>query len=133
MANLIDKLAWVYIKDRKVLGARSTGKDNYYIPGGKREPGETDQQALSREIREELSISLVPESISYFGRFVAQADGKPIGTQVKLSCYRSQYTGRLTADNEIEELAWLSSQDKGRCSTATCLLLDSLKLQELID
>ena len=30
----IDKIAWLYIKDRKVLSTRSKGKDVYYFPGG---------------------------------------------------------------------------------------------------
>jgi 8-oxo-dGTP diphosphatase len=46
----IDKLAWLRIKDKQVLGARSKGKDAYYIPGGKREPGESDEEALIREV-----------------------------------------------------------------------------------
>ena len=37
----IDKLGWIYIKNKKLLGVRSKGKDVYYIPGGKRERGET--------------------------------------------------------------------------------------------
>jgi 8-oxo-dGTP diphosphatase len=60
---MIDKLAWCCIKDKRLLGARSKGKNIYYIPGGKREEGESDHEALIREIKEELSVDLKPETI----------------------------------------------------------------------
>lgn len=52
---MIDKIALIYIKDRKVLSSRSKGKDTYYLPGGKREGDETDQETLIREIIEMTS------------------------------------------------------------------------------
>ena len=54
--KIIDKLAWIELKDKSILSTKSYGKDKYYIPGGKREIGETDEQALIREINEELSV-----------------------------------------------------------------------------
>lgn len=57
--TLIDKLALLYIEDGKLLCSMSHGKDTCYIPGGKREAGESDEQALRREIMEELSVELV--------------------------------------------------------------------------
>ena len=41
-AEMIDKIALLYIKGGKVLSSLSKGKDKYYFPGGKREAGETD-------------------------------------------------------------------------------------------
>ncbi|HCI80446.1 MAG TPA: DNA mismatch repair protein MutT, partial [Ktedonobacter sp.] len=76
---MIDKLAWIHIVDRRILSTRSKGKDTYYIPGGKREQGETDEATLIREIREELSIDLLPGSITFFGTFQAQAHGQAEG------------------------------------------------------
>ncbi len=35
----IDKLAFIFINNRKVLSTLSKGKDTFYIPGGKREEG----------------------------------------------------------------------------------------------
>ena len=32
----IDKIAFIYVKDGKILSTLSKGKDTYYIPGGKR-------------------------------------------------------------------------------------------------
>ena len=52
--TLIDKIAWIELADGKILSTRSRGKDVYYLPGGKREPGESDIDALVRELREEL-------------------------------------------------------------------------------
>ena len=47
----IDKVAFLFLKDGKILSTRSRGKDKYYIPGGKREGNETDAETLIREVR----------------------------------------------------------------------------------
>ena len=47
--GLVDALAWVCVRDGRVLKVRSRGKDVFYLPGGKREPGESDAAALVRE------------------------------------------------------------------------------------
>ncbi|MDQ5950102.1 MAG: 8-oxo-dGTP diphosphatase, partial [Patescibacteria group bacterium] len=58
----IDKLALIEIQDRKILMVRSKGKDTWYIPGGKRDEGESDEEALIREIKEELGADLLPDT-----------------------------------------------------------------------
>ena len=133
MTTEIDKLAWLHVVDRQVLFARSKGRVACYIPGGKREPGESDEAALVREIREELSVDLLPETIRLAGKFRAQADGKPDGAMVKMSCYQADYRGRITAAAEIEEVLWLRHGDKDRCSPVGRLILDWLKQQGMID
>lgn len=107
--DLIDKLAWIYIKDRKILSTRSKGKNAYYIPGGKREKGESDKEALTREVKEELDVDLLPKTIAYLDTFKAQAHGKPEGVFVQMTCYTGDYTGNLTPSSEIEEMIFLSS------------------------
>lgn len=129
----IDKLAWVYIKDRKVLFVRSKGKDAFYNPGGKREVGETDEQALIREIKEELNVDLIPGSIKYQETFKAQAHGKPEGVLVEIKYYGANFTGELQPSAEIEEIDWLTSQDMNKTSATGQLSLASLKRQNLID
>lgn len=128
----IDKLAWLYIENKQVLLARSKGKEVYYIPGGKREPGETDQEALCREINEELSVSLVLSTIKPYGAFTAQAEGKPLGQQVRVTCYFAQFSGKLQASAEIEEIAWLKYEDYSKCSRVTQIVMDKLKIEGLI-
>lgn len=123
----IDKVALIHLRDGRLLGARSRGKAAYYLPGGKREPGESDEAALTREIREELAIELVPGSLRHVQTFKAQADGKPDGVLVKLTCYRADFSGEPTPAAEIEELRWLSHADVASASPVTVLVLDWLK------
>ncbi len=127
MAVVIDKVAWVRIEDGKVLCARSRGKDTCYLPGGKREEGESDVQTLVREVREELAVDLVPETVELLGVYEAQAHGRAEGTVVRMTCYTGDHRGTPTASAEVEELLWLSHADRDRVSPATRLVLDDLK------
>lgn len=129
----IDKLAWVLVKKRAVLYVRTHGKELFYNPGGKREEGETDQEALIREIQEELDVDLLPESIGYLDTFSAQADGKPEGTLVEIKCYTADYEGEITPTNEIEEVAWFTSKDMHRTSLTGRLILTHLKNSGLVE
>lgn len=128
----IDKLAWIRIENKKILSTRSKGKDTYYFPGGKREAGETDEKALIREIKEELTVDLIPESLRFFGKFEAQAHGHQAGTKVVMTCYMADYEGVLTPNAEIEEIAWLNYQDKERSSAVDQIIFDYLKQSDLV-
>lgn len=125
--NPIDKLAWVLIKGGKTLYVRSKGKDLFFNPGGKRNGNETDEQALIREIKEELSVDLIPETIKYIETFSAQAAGKPEGVLVEIKCYAADYHGTLAPASEIEELAWFTSADMNRTSVTGQLILKYLR------
>lgn len=103
----IDKIAFIYIKDGKILSTLSKGKDTYYIPGGKREENETDEQTLIRECKEELTIDIRKETIKYYGTFEAQAHGKAEGILVRMTCYMAEFEGELKPDSEIQEMIWL--------------------------
>jgi 8-oxo-dGTP diphosphatase len=130
--KLIDKLAWIEIKNKSILSTKSYGKDKYYIPGGKREVGESDEQALYREIKEELSVEIKYDTIKYLGVFQAQAHGQPAGTIVKMTCYTADFTGQLKADSEIEEIKWLNYSDKDKIAEVDKLIFDHLKENGLL-
>lgn len=103
----IDKIAFIYLKDGKILSTLSKGKDTYYIPGGKREGNETDEETLIRECKEELDIDIKRDTIKYYGTFEAQAHGKVEGILVKMTCYIAEFKGELKASSEIQEMKWL--------------------------
>ena len=128
----IDKVAWLLIKDNKILSTRSKGKDTFYIPGGKRELGETDIQTLVREIKEELDVDIIKESVNYYGTFTAQSHGDIKGVMVKMTCYLASHKGLLTASSEIVEYRWLSSDDIEIISHVDKLIFFSLLKSEII-
>ena len=130
--KLIDKIAWLEIKDGCILSTRSKGKEVFYIPGGKREYQETDEQTLIREIKEELDITILPDTISYMGTFQAQAHGHTSGIEVKMQCYKSDYSGTIKASSEIEEVVWLTYQDRHKVSPVDMLIFDWLKQADLL-
>lgn len=47
------------IKDKRILVCRNIGKDYFYLPGGHIEFLETMQDALKRELREELDARVI--------------------------------------------------------------------------
>jgi len=125
--QIIDKLAWLHLVDGQILSTRSKGKEKYYIPGGKRELNETDEQALVREIKEELSVDLQIPSLEFAGIFEAQADGHKPGVLVRMTCYYGNYTGELKPDSEIEEMVWLNYSDTDKIAAVDVLIFDFLK------
>lgn len=129
---LIDKIAWLHLHEGKLLSTRSRGKDRYYIPGGKREAGETDTQTLLREIREELTVELLLESIVYRGTFEAPAHGHAPDVLVRMTCYSAHYAGHIQPAAEIEEVIWLTYQHRPLVSAVDQLIFDWLKHQQLL-
>lgn len=129
----IDKLAFIELRDRKVLETKSRGKDTWYIPGGKRDDGESDEQALIREVKEELNVDIDPATIVHYGTFEAQAHGKPEGTLVRMTCYQAKYRGELTPNAEVEMMDWFDYSKKKLTSPVDHLVFDDLKAKNLID
>ena len=121
---MIDTVAWVQLEHGRILVARPRRKDVFYIPGGKREGGETDLQALCREITEELTVTLLPGTVQHAGTYEA---AQPDGVLVRMSCYTGGYAGTLTPSSEIAELAWFSYADRPRVPPVDQLLFDDLK------
>ena len=127
MPVLIDTVAWVRVEHGRILCARPRGKDVFYIPGGKREDGESDLQVLLREIAEELTVMLLPGTVRHAGTYeAAEPGGLPGEVIVRMSCYTGDYAGTLAASSEIDEIAWFSYADRPRVPPVDQLLFDDL-------
>ncbi|WP_222869902.1 NUDIX hydrolase [Actinomadura decatromicini] len=126
MTTTIDKIAWIHLENGKILSTRSHGKDVYYIPGGKREEGESDLDTLVREIDEELAIAIVPGTAAHVGTFQAQAHGHSTGITVQMTCYTADHHGQPTPSREIAEVVWLTYADRDRVSPVDQIIFDHL-------
>src|ERR1700722_12305636 len=77
-AVTVDTVAWVHLESGRILCARPRGRDIFYVPGGKREGTETDLEVLLREVAEELTVTLRPDTVRHVGTYQAgQADNDP--------------------------------------------------------
>jgi 8-oxo-dGTP pyrophosphatase MutT (NUDIX family) len=131
--DLIDKVAWIHVVDRRLLCARNAGRERFYLPGGKREPGESDVETLVREVDEELAVTVDPATAAYIGTFEALADARTDGLVVRMTCYTAHHEGTLTPSCEIDELAWLTTADGDRVSAVDRLVLAHLRAAGLLD
>ncbi|QIS02634.1 NUDIX domain-containing protein [Nocardia brasiliensis] len=130
---MIDKVAWIHLVNGKVLSTRSHGKDVYYLPGGKREPGESDTETLAREVREELTVRIDPATARHVGTFEARAHGHPEGVTVRMTCYTAEFTGDIQAASEIAEVVWSVDSDREHVSPVDRLIFSHLREQGLLD
>lgn len=83
----------------------------WLMPGGKIEAGESPEEALVREIREELSCAIERDSLEFITEYNAPAAGKP-GKVLNIKLFHGTLIGEPQASSEIKELGWLSKEDQ---------------------
>ena len=90
----------------RVLLVRKRGTTAFMQPGGKRDPGEDDTAALSREIAGELGCGVIRASIRPLGEFDAIAANEH-GWRVQASLYGIDVIGEIAPSREIDETIWI--------------------------
>ncbi|WP_301177855.1 NUDIX hydrolase [Actinomadura geliboluensis] len=94
------------------------------FPGGKREPGEDDWSALSREVREELALELDRASFRELGVIRAPAHDQPDFAHVRMACFTAAYRGAMTAAGEVDEYVYVGRGERHLLAPAARAALD---------
>jgi len=119
--------AAIILKDNLVLIAQRAPKENladkWEFPGGKTELGETPQQCLKREIREELEVDI--EVLGFFDESIYAYHN---GTIKLMAFWCKWISGEFTL-NVHSNLAWVNRQelDLYDFAPADIPLVDKLK------
>ena len=105
----IQVAAAVIIKNKKILIARRKnslcGNKGWEFPGGKVEPGETFQQCLVREIKEEFNV------VIDVGLFVAEAKHKINNKIIHLSAFEAVILSGNIIPVEHEEITFVMPKE----------------------
>ena len=97
------------IKDSNKIFATQRGygefKDGWEFPGGKMEPGETPQEALARELKEELAIDVS------VGDFLCTVDYDYPTFHLTMHCFYCSVVGGELTLLEHEAAKWLKMSE----------------------
>lgn len=107
MMKTIEVTAAIIIKDGKVFATqRGYGdwKGWWEFPGGKMEPGETPQEALTREIHEELDAEIE------IGKLLDSVEWDYPAFHLTMHCFLCTLISESMHLNEHEDAAWLSAE-----------------------
>ncbi len=98
--------ALILDENDRMLLVRKRGTVTFMQPGGKVEPGELLDDALARELREELGLLVDPARLDHLGRFVSEAANES-DHLVEAEVYFLRSSAAVRPAAEIEELAWI--------------------------
>jgi mutator protein MutT len=105
----IHKAGGLLIQDRKFLLERHGGNDTYIVPGGKLEAGETSEQALIRELREEFGLAIKERNLQALGSFESQAVHNPQSIVTIDMFLVKEWEGEMKLDDGIEGMIWVDA------------------------
>lgn len=129
----IDKVGLAVIKDKKVLMGRNEDQNAFYFVGGSVEEGESDIEALEREVGEELDTEIDKDSIKYLSQFEAPAHAKE-NTLLRIKLYKGDLLGEPKPTSEVKELKYFDSSMEEKYSTPISqIIIPWLKKQGYIN
>ena len=125
-SKIVEVVAAIILRDGKFFATqRGYGewKDWWEFPGGKMEVGETPEEALKREIREELSTEISVDE------FLCTVEYDYPKFHLTMHCYLCTLLTEALHLNEHEAAKWLTNDE---LNSVKWLLADKIIVEQLI-
>lgn len=106
MKDIIKVTAAILEKDGHIIIAQRKSSDHlsgkWEFPGGKIEPGETPEECLARELKEEFDIDVT------IGEFIGSNVHHYDHISIKLMAYRASWVGGEITMNDHKAYRWVT-------------------------
>lgn len=103
------------IRDGKILvvrRARKPAQDLFTMPGGVVESGETLEQAVKREVREETALEIQPVALAGYREALMRDKAGNLERHFVILCFASRWiSGEPELNEELAEAHWISPDE----------------------
>lgn len=126
---MLKRVAAIILDDKKVLMVTGSEADFYWTPGGMVDEGESLEDALARELDEELSVK--PLSINKY--FIYNSYKLETNEPMEVNCYMVEYKGTLTPSNEVSCYMWYTKDHFEKKSPRLFHKIEEILVPKLIE
>jgi len=113
------------VRDGKILvvrRARAPAHGLYSLPGGVVEVGETLEEAVTREVREETSMIIEPVALAGFREAIMRDADSRVERHFIILCFAARWrAGEVLLNEELDEARWLDPAELANLPTTSGL------------
>ena len=113
------------VRDGKILvvrRARAPAHGLYSLPGGVVEVGETLEEAVTREVREETGMTIEPVALAGFREAIVRDADSRVERHFIILCFAARWrAGEVLLNEELDEARWLEPAELASLPTTAGL------------
>ena len=113
------------VRDGKILvvrRARAPAHGLYSLPGGVVEVGETLEEAVTREVREETGMTIEPVALAGFREAIVRDAERRVERHFIILCFAARWrAGEVLLNEELDEARWLEPAELASLPTTSGL------------
>jgi len=103
------------LRERRILlvrRARSPAHQIYTLPGGVVEAGETLEEAVKREVREETGLAIEPVALAGHREVILRDDAQRVWRHFIVLAFAARWiAGELVLNEELSDARWVAPAD----------------------